>query len=208
MEMGGRETHFIGGITQNQYTKVKAAFRAWLKRERLKGRIDSIKHEVAEHGNDWQKEDGGLAYRRRVEDGGRAGLIGDVDNYRRVFAGKIEDAFERHSPGTLDPNGREARIEASVNGASPTLTDPGSVVKPPKSTKLFLGWPVAGHAEVGLPCIAHVNRMFKLHARHRDARLALRGLLAYDRVTGLARIADHLSGVTYVFVVVAAEAAL
>jgi len=112
--------HFIGGLSDLEYNKLKQSFQRWANNNDIEVKITGVKHEQTIYEQDWTGDPSGSVYRRRLQDSGRAGLDRDVDHYRRAYAEAIEDAFEKHAPGVLDKAKRQERV-AAASAARPTV---------------------------------------------------------------------------------------
>lgn len=113
------DAHFIGGMTPTQAKKLHEAFLEWGDKAGKDVDHTEVKHAQTKHDHDWKADPSGGTYLQRVEDGGRAGLAGDVRGYGPRFVGHVEDAFAKHAPGLLPEEGRAGRI-AEASGAQPS----------------------------------------------------------------------------------------
>jgi hypothetical protein len=75
--------------------------------------INDLAAEASFSGNDWSADPEGQSYRDAFEQrGGSAQVWNNVLHYRGQYAEHLEDAFEQHAPGNLDPAGRKERVKA------------------------------------------------------------------------------------------------
>lgn len=136
--------HVIAGLSEAQYNKVLQEVEEWSKLRGIDLRAKSTSAESEFTNQDWQKEKTGGTYRGTLRDTGGVGLTRNLPDFRRRWAELLEDAFEQHAPGRLDPAKRQQRIDAAVKpllyrgqplkqaaveGPDASGAVPGSVVK-------------------------------------------------------------------------------
>lgn len=111
--------HIVGNLTEVQATKLQDAFDEFVTHNEIDARAKMVRHEAHYDEQDWEANDQGETYQRRLRLAGGSRLVGDVLDYRATYAGHLEDAFARHAPGLLDPAGRSGRVRAVADAITP-----------------------------------------------------------------------------------------
>jgi|GEM_PF-6290681 len=117
LDIGGTKTpqgYMIAGLKPERAVEIADNFRTWAANNGYHVKTARLQHEGRYFKHDWKADPEGNSYRSRISDAGRAGLLDELDNYRREYGSLLEDAFRRHAPGVLNPAERETRLNSLV----------------------------------------------------------------------------------------------
>jgi hypothetical protein len=106
------------GLTESSAKRAINTLQRFVEETGLDLDFEDVPAEASFSGHDWTTDPKGETYRKAfIERGGPEALWRDVLRFREQYAGNLEDAFQRHSPGSLDPAGRQARVDAYAKSA-------------------------------------------------------------------------------------------
>jgi len=101
----------FGSMTKEQAAELRARVNQWLTDKGMLAYADEVNHGQTYYEHDWDADATGGTYLQRLKDGRGTGIAGNLADYRETYANALEDAFQRHSPGKLDPEGRSSRVQ-------------------------------------------------------------------------------------------------
>ena len=137
----------IAGLSGKGETYVEKILTDWAARHRIDLDVDGLSAVTETTSNDWSVQRNGEGYLPKIIERGGSERARLVDDYRKTYVQHLENAFQEHAPGLLDPTKAQERILGSVDPLPKNLQKAQGVIRNHSGSEDVNYLPVDGNSK-------------------------------------------------------------